>query len=420
MAEETDPELEMAVAESRLRALSARSKATLSRRKDAAASDLNRWRDRNVLVDIAVRVRLRDVSTAGAVISSAVAFRLFLFFVPTLLFLVGLAGFAAQLVDAKTVSDATGVTGTLAQQINTAFSQPGSTRWIATLAGLFGMLTAGRTLTRVLVATSSMAWGVPVQLKATVRAISAVIGILVAVALMASIVSRVQQSRGVAVAGMSLVAAFAVYAGAWLLLSLSLPRATTDPGAVLPGAAVFGGVMVAMQAVTQLYLPGRLDHASELYGAIGVTIATLGWFFLIGRSIVLAMVLDAVVFERVGSISTLFFALPLVRVLPRRSAKLRRFFDLDRDERRAADAAALSEESVPAVGSALPPGSVPSARATVLAALAEAVGADAAEAAAVALADTDADAAGAEDAAAASAEVAPETEVGPVVPHGRT
>jgi uncharacterized BrkB/YihY/UPF0761 family membrane protein len=72
-----------------------------------------------------------------------------------------------------------------------------------------------------------------------------------------------------------------------------------------------------------------LGRASELYGAIGAIIVTLGWFFIAGRAIVLAMALNAVVYERFGSISKVVFALPLLRILPRQSARIRRLFALD-------------------------------------------------------------------------------------------
>ena len=85
-----------------------------------------------------------------------------------------------------------------------------------------------------------------------------------------------------------------------------------------------------MQAVSQLYLPDRLNRASELYGAIGTTIVTLGWFFIFGRAIVLAMAVDAVIYERFGSISQFVFSLPAAAApaaaVRRGSA---RFFGLD-------------------------------------------------------------------------------------------
>ena len=74
--------------------------------------------------------------------------------------------------------------------------------------------------------------------------------------------------------------------------------------------------------------PDRFDRASELYGAIGTTIVTLGWFFILGRAIVLAMAINAVIYERFGSISQFVFSLPVLRALPRRFEWFRRFFQL--------------------------------------------------------------------------------------------
>jgi uncharacterized BrkB/YihY/UPF0761 family membrane protein len=81
-------------------------------------------------------------------------------------------------------------------------------------------------------------------------------------------------------------------------------------------------------AGSEFYLPGRIDRASQLYGAIGATIVTLGWFFILGRGIVLAMELNAAIYERYGSISRVVFSLPFFRVLARKSARVRRFFGL--------------------------------------------------------------------------------------------
>ena len=108
-----------------------------------------------------------------------------------------------------------------------------------------------------------------------------------------------------------------------------LPRATNDPGALLPGAVLMGATLAAMQAISQLYLPDRFGRASEMYGAIGTTVVTLGWFFFIGRAFVARLALDAVIHERFGSISRFVFALPLLRLIPRHSTLVRRIFDLD-------------------------------------------------------------------------------------------
>jgi uncharacterized BrkB/YihY/UPF0761 family membrane protein len=147
--------------------------------------------------------------------------------------------------------------------------------------------------------------------------------------LLAALISRVRAEYGVAVTGVSFLAVFAGYVIGWMAVSMLLPRATHDPGVLIPGAVLVGVTLTGMQAVSQLYLPDKIGRASHLYGAVGTTIVTLGWFFIAGRAIVLAMCLDAVIHERFGTISRLVFSLPLLRVLARKSAWIRRFFDLD-------------------------------------------------------------------------------------------
>lgn len=103
--------------------------------------------------------------------------------------------------------------------------------------------------------------------------------------------------------------ALVIYGLAWLGVSMMLPHATQDPGALLRGSLLVALIITAMHAASELYLPDRLSRASQLYGAIGTTIVTLGWFFILGRGIVLAMELNAVIYERYGSISKVVFSL---------------------------------------------------------------------------------------------------------------
>jgi uncharacterized BrkB/YihY/UPF0761 family membrane protein len=281
------------------------------------------------LIDVGLRVYRRDREIAGTVVGSAIAFRLFLFFVPLLLLIVGLAGFLRALVDADDLNEEAGVSGALADQIRTAFNQPESTRWFAVLLGLVGIATTGRSLSKVMIASSSLAWRLTPTTKASLRVIGALIGLVAGIGLLAALVSRVRAEFGVAVTGVSLLIVFVGYVVAWLAVSMLMPRATKDPGVLLPGAVLVGGTLTGMQVVSQLYLPDRLGRASHLYGAVGTTIVTLGWFFIAGRAIVVGMCLNAVIHERFETISRLVFSLPLLRSLAKRSAWIRRFFDLE-------------------------------------------------------------------------------------------
>ncbi len=281
------------------------------------------------VVDVLVGIYRRDRESAGPVIGSAIAFRLFLFFVPLLLLVVGIAGFASGFVDAHAISRTAGVSGSLGAQISEAFHQPGFTRWFAVLIGLFGVLTAGRSLGRVLRAASAAAWRLPLTgTRASLRTAGGIAGLICGMALIAIVVNRVREDLGLGVAGLAFVPALVIYGIAWLGVSTMLPRATDDPGALLPGSLLVAVTITVMHAVSEFYLPERLGRASQLYGAIGTTIVTLGWFFILGRGIVLAMELNAAIYERYGSISQVVFSLPFLRILARKSARVRRFFEL--------------------------------------------------------------------------------------------
>ena len=286
-----------------MRALVDRSRERVAVEQARVGELIVRYHDRPLL-DVSLRMYQRDREAAGAIVGSALAFRLFLFFVPLTLFIVGVLGFVARWFDPDDINEAAGVGGTVAAQINTAMSQPTSTRWVATLAGLVGMVWAGRSLSKVMVSASCLAWRLPVTTKASVRVIGSVVGLVAGIALVATVVNHIRLDFGVGVASLSFVAVAAIYATAWMAMSLVLPRKTRDPGALLPGAALVGVVLSGMQAVAQLYIPDKLDRASALYGALATTIVTLGWFFLLGRVMVFGMAVDAAVFERFGSVSS--------------------------------------------------------------------------------------------------------------------
>lgn len=311
-----------------LRALVDRTRDRLAAGQAHVNELLDRYHDRP-MIDVGLRIYQRDRESAGAVVGSALAFRLYLFFVPMVLFTVGVTGFLANWIDAAQVNNAAGLSGTVAEQISSALAQPNSTRVIATLFGLFGMVWAGRSLSRVMMSASCLAWRLPITAKASARVIGSVVGLIVGISVVWGIVNRIRVDLGIGVASVSFIAVAALYSTAWMAMSMLLPRATKDPGALLPGAVVVGVALTGMEAVAQLYLPDKLDRASALYGALAATIVTLGWFFILGRAMVLGMTVDAVVYERFGSISQFVFGLPAVRVLPRKSAWIRAFFDLE-------------------------------------------------------------------------------------------
>jgi uncharacterized BrkB/YihY/UPF0761 family membrane protein len=279
-------------------------------------------------VDVGMRMYERDKEAAGTLLGSAIALRLFLFFVPFLLLLVGLAGVLGRFFSVEGISDEAGITGTLAHEMDEAFHQQSATPWLAVAIGIVGIATAGRSLTRALVLSSALAWAMGGSQRTRVRVIGVVVGIVVGTTVVTAALNRIRDGAGLAVLGVSFITVAAIYVVLWILLFLVLPRATSDPSGVIPGAAIVAVTMTGMQVVSQIYLPQRLDSASSVYGAIGVTIVTLGWFLIIGRTVAASFAVNAVLFEQVGSISSFVFGLPVIRIIPRRSERIRRFFDL--------------------------------------------------------------------------------------------
>ena len=187
---------------------------------------------------------------------------------------------------------------------------------------------------KALVASSDLAWSASGKVTAKVKALAAITGVMTQSH--ARVVRHQPHPRRAGCRrgrDCRSAPASSIYLVLFMLLMASLPRATTDPGAILPGAALVAVVIVGMQAVSQLYIPGRLSGASELYGGIGVTVVALGWLFILGRTLSLAFSVNAALFERFGSLTQTIFSLPVLRLFPAHWSWFRSYFELDESGR---------------------------------------------------------------------------------------
>jgi len=290
---------------------------------------LSDLRSRFAAVDLGARVYERDKEAAGTLLGSALALRLFLFLVPMILFAVGVAGLLGTHTGVDSAGSTLGITGAVGDEIDAAFSQTGRSAWIALIFGLYFMAWTGRSLTRALVLSSALGWGMGGNQRTPFRLVGVVIGVMTGTAFVWAVLNRIRLAVGVALTSVSFVAVAGTYVLLWVLLFLALPRSTTDPGAALPGASLVAAALTGLQAISMLYVPGAIDSSSSLYGAIGLAVTLLGWFFIIGRTLAFAFAMNAVVYEQIGSVSQVVFGLPGLRLLPRRFRGLARFFDLD-------------------------------------------------------------------------------------------
>lgn len=332
----------------RLRGGYRRGKDEVERRVSAGWGWIEHRRVEAIPVDLAVSFYERDRDTFASVLGSAIALRLFLFIVPAIVATVGLVMTVAGHDAVTSTLKAGNITGDLAAQISESTDTSRGTSLLVFLGGLWLTLWAGRNLTKVLAACAGGAWRLDGrESRATLRMGGAVSGLVLLLLGLSFGLNRLRDDFGVAVVTTSWVLTGVVLAVAWFAVTLALPRRTRDPGALLPGAVLMGVTLTLLQAFMQLYLPGRISRASHLMGSIGTAIATLGYMFFVGRIMAASLILNAVVWERVGSISELVFALPVLRRIPERFPSVARFFDLAADEAEAEARAAASAAKAP-------------------------------------------------------------------------
>lgn len=323
--------------------------AAVRERGEAAAERLSIWFERRrseaMPYDLAATFYERDRDTFASVLGAALAMRLFLFLVPFIVVVVGalIVIFGADGVDS--MLEGASVTGTMADQIRSATDTTRTAGLALVASGLVLSLWAGRSLTRGLAACSAGAWGITGREgRATLRMAGTVTGLVALLLATAGFINRVREQFPLPLATTSWIAMLAVVSLAWFAVTWSLPRRTSDPGALLPGAVLTGVTLTALQWVMQYYLPGRIERASDLTGSMGLTVAALGYLFIVGRIMAASLILNAVVWERLGSITGVVFGLPLLRQLPARSPALARFFDLEPPADESPPAAPPSED----------------------------------------------------------------------------
>lgn len=301
------------------------------KRAEAMGEDAKRrWMaagESNSAVGLAEALYGRDKVAFGSVLGSAIALRLFLFIIPANVTVIALTqvlkfthAFDESFKDSVTTGPmATALLGVSRTQALGIF-----------LSSLVLTAWAGRSLARVLAASSGSSWGLTLtQAKQRMKSMAALILVIFGSVGANVIFSALRNDSGVALSFMVMLSVAATFAVAWFVVMLTLPRNTTDPGALIPGAALFGVGFALLNWFMQYYLPARVARTTDTLGQMATTVAVLGNFFFIGRIMSASFVLCAVVFERYGSVSHVVFSLPFIRTIPERSAKVRTYFALD-------------------------------------------------------------------------------------------
>jgi membrane protein len=277
-----------------LRGLPARAKAAAGEARARAEAR----RESVPLIGATFDVVERDSAIGGGILAGALAYRLFFFLLPLALVAVGALGALTEATgrSAESLGEAAGMSGLVTGSVADAIEDEAS--WYALLAGVPILVWVSSGLVRVLAGIHRLAWGVSARgsrpsLRVTIAFTAAV---LVCVAVVAFAVSALDRSGVEGLAGVLLVGA--VFAAAWLALTMRLPHPGAAWTALLPGAALFGLGVQALHLFNGYFVAPLVEGKQDIYGVLGVAAALLFSLYLGGRLIVATAVLDATLWER--------------------------------------------------------------------------------------------------------------------------
>jgi len=267
-------------------------------RGEAARARLEEARARHASVEFGLTLIEGDSSIGGGLLAGALAYRIFVLLLPTALLLVSGLGLYADAVDKSTreVTREAGLHGLFAS--NVAATASGGARWLVFILMVPAVLYAAAKLYRALAIVHGLVWHQTGRAgRTTVRGVVVLcLGLLTALAAteLSSWVRRRDQLGGLSVLLVYLLLA----GGAWLVLSLELPHGDARWTGLLPGALLFGVGLLAVN-VFNVYVTARLvENRANTYGALGVATALLFSLVLVGRVMVVAAELNALLDRR--------------------------------------------------------------------------------------------------------------------------
>ena len=262
-----------------------------------ARARLEQERPAHESVEIGFRWLLRDKEIAGGVLGGGLAYRFFFWVLSLSVVAAGGVGFLSR-ANAGRVAAETGASESLAQTVATAAQQSGTSRWWLLLTGITLLLWFSLGLLRALRLVHAAAWRIPLPpFRKAPMAMATVVATPFAFLLLAAAAGWVRVNVGFLPGLVATLAVLVVFAALWLRASIWLPSPDVPWTAFLPGAVVFGLGVEALHLFSVYFLEAKLSDASQLYGALGLATTALFYLFLLGRGVVWAAELNAVVWE---------------------------------------------------------------------------------------------------------------------------
>ena len=255
-------------------------------------------RERSATLDATFETIERDSQIGGGMLAGALSYRLFVFALPLAFFIVSGLGLLASAVGVEphVISNSVGMAGLVTKQV--ASTAKDTSSWWVALTSFFVLVYATRVLLRAVAIVHSLAW---TRSAASVKVRSRSLGVFGAALIgQLALVAVVGAVNHQTVIGdiISLIAFVVALAGLWLIVSLEVPHSNAPWTDLIPGSLFYAIGFTGVLIFNILVIGNLIQSKTTTYGALGTAATLLLAFFLVGRVIVGAALLNATLYER--------------------------------------------------------------------------------------------------------------------------
>jgi Virulence factor BrkB len=260
-------------------------------------ADIQAKRPEHASIEVCFRWIELEKDIAGGVLGGGLAYRFFFWTLSLSLLTAGGLGIASRSnADVASTAADTGLGDEVADTVAAAAQQAESGRWWLLVTGLFLTLWFSWGLLRALWLTHAAAWRMrPPPIKSGPKALAVVVAVPFLLAALSAGAGWVRANVGLEAGAVATVAVSVAFAAGWLWVSMKLPAPAVAWKAFLPGGILLAVGFTALHIFTVYYLGEKLARSSELYGTLGLAATVLFYLFLLGRGVVWAAELNAVV-----------------------------------------------------------------------------------------------------------------------------
>ncbi|HYJ61564.1 MAG TPA: YhjD/YihY/BrkB family envelope integrity protein [Actinomycetota bacterium] len=279
----------------------AEAKERVDRLKASAEARLATERQRRSWVRLAVRAWERDRDRAGGLLAGGLAYRIFLWQLPTALVIVAIGGLFADMgdTDPGVVMEEAGLTAAVASAMGQVARDAGTSAWWLLLFGLWGMLWAGRGAARALKVVSAIAYETRPSGGSATRGSLVFNGLMLATMFLQLLSGSLLGDSLVGELALIVLIAVVTFAIVTWALTL-LPRGERPWTVVLPGSILFALAILATRLAIDVYFADRVHRVEDIYGSIGIAIVILLALYLVARVLLWSTFLSST-FAGVGS-----------------------------------------------------------------------------------------------------------------------